>query len=533
LRFFANVSHEFRTPLSLILGPVEDVRDGRAGPLPDLARQRLGSVLANGRRLAQLVEQLLDVARLESGTLTLQTEVADRVPLLRRITESFASLAERRGIAFRVSCPVGGLRVRFDPDKMEKVIGNLLGNALKFTPAGGSVELRAQDERDGWAVVEVEDTGPGIPAEHQARIFDRFYQVDDSSRRMHEGAGIGLALARELVDLHGGKIGVRSSEGSGSTFIVRLPLAAGEAHAGGQGPAHPMAGESRGAEYTAPVVARAAPATASRPSGDDVTTVLVAEDNAELLTYLRDHLAEQYRVIEAGNGAQALELARQHVPDLIVSDVMMPEMDGQTLCETIKRDPETDFIPVILLTARASRDSRLAGLEGGADDYLAKPVDMRELLVRAANLITSRRRLKERWQEARRVLPTLTAPQRPDSGSGAFLRKLYAAMAEHVGDENFQVEGLAAAVAMSRSTLYRKLETLTGRAPMEVLWDYRLEQAAQWLTETDANVSEIAYGVGFKGVPHFSARFRERFGVSPSAYRKRQAPTTGAPKSPV
>ena len=531
-RFFANASHEFRTPLSLILGPIEDVRDGRAGPLPELARKRLDSVLANGRRLVQLVEQLLDVARLESGTLTLRAEVRDLVPLLRRTTEAFASLAERRGLAFRVSCPVGGLRVRYDPDQMEKVLGNLLGNALKFTPSGGRVEVRAHTEGDGpdgSCVVEIEDSGPGIPAAHQARVFDRFYQVDDSPRRAHEGAGIGLALARELVDLHGGTLALRSVEGAGSTFIVRLPLATGATHVTGETPVPRPGADARAAAFAGTAGAAPTPHPVAGPAVEDVTTVLVAEDNAELLAYLREHLAERYRVLEAGNGAQALELAREYVPDLIVSDVMMPELDGQALCEAVKRDPEIDFIPVILLTAKASRESRLAGLEGGADDYLAKPVDVRELLVRAANLITSRRRLKERWQEARRELPTLPVPRQPgaaDTGAEAFLKKLYAAMAEHIGDEDFQVDALAKAVAMGRSTLYRRLETLLGRSPMDVLWDYRLEQAAQWLGETDANVSEIAYGVGFKSVPHFCSRFRERFGHSPSAYRQRQARAT-------
>jgi signal transduction histidine kinase len=206
---------------------VEDLRDGRAGALPDSARKRLDSVLSNGRRLTTLVEQLLDVARLESGTMAVHAEVRDIVPLLRRVAESFASMAERKGIAFRVSCPVGGMRVRHDPDHLEKVVGNLLGNALKFTPAGGQVELRAHvdaAEANGWAVLEVEDTGPGIPEAHQSRVFERFYQVDDSARRAHEGTGIGLALARELVELHDGTVSLRSVVGAGSTFIVRLPL---------------------------------------------------------------------------------------------------------------------------------------------------------------------------------------------------------------------------------------------------------------------------------------------------------------------
>jgi signal transduction histidine kinase/DNA-binding response OmpR family regulator len=523
-RFFANVSHEFRTPLSLIMGPLEDLRDGRSGTLNETARRKLGTILANSQRLSQLVEQLLDVARLESGTLALRAEVRDVVPQLRRIAESFASLAERKAIDFRVSVPAGGLRVRHDPDQLEKVAGNLLGNALKFTPPGGMVDLRASRDGD-WALFEVEDTGPGIAAEHQARVFERFYQVDDTSRRVHEGAGIGLALAKELVDLHGGTLTLRSVVGEGSTFTVRLPLA-GEGAATVQ---HVIA--PREPDHQPSPVAQADRGAAAAVPGsevEDITTVLVAEDNEELLEYHADHLRDHYRVITAANGARALAMAREQVPDLIVSDVMMPELDGQSLCETIKGDPEIDFIPVILLTAKVSRESRLAGLEGGADDYLAKPVDMRELLVRAANLITSRRRLRERWRDERRPLPTLPPPPAaalPDAGSDAFVRKLYAAMAEHIADDAFGVDALAAAVDMSRSTLYRRLESLDGKSPMDLLMDYRLQQAAQWLTDTDANVSEIAYGVGFKSVPHFCARFRDRFGMSPSAYRKQQPAT--------
>jgi signal transduction histidine kinase/DNA-binding response OmpR family regulator len=517
-RFFANVSHEFRTPLSLIIGPLEDMRDGRSGTLNDAARRKLGTILANSRRLSQLVEQLLDVARLESGTLALRAEVRDVVPQLRRMAESFASMAERQAIDFRVSVPAGGLRVRHDPDQMEKVVGNLLGNALKFTPAGGRVELHASRVGD-WAVLEVTDTGPGIAPEHHGRIFDRFYQVDDSSRRSHEGAGIGLALARELVDLHGGTLALHSVPGEGSTFTVRLPLTDGP-DASVVAPA--IAQPDKASAFATRARDDAVDAAPPEDDGEDVTTVLVVEDNEELLEYLADHLRDHYRVITAANGARALALARERVPDLVVSDVMMPELDGQSLCEAIKGDPDIDFIPVILLTAKASRESRLTGLEGGADDYLAKPVDMRELLVRAANLITSRRRLRERWTDERRPLPTLPPPPAlapPDAGSDAFVRKMYAAMAAHIGDDTFTVDGLAAAVDMSRSTLYRRLESLTGKSPMDLVMDYRLQQAAQWLAETDANVSEIAYGVGFKSVPHFCSRFRDRYGQSPSAFR--------------
>ena len=535
-RFFANVSHEFRTPLSLILGPANDLRAGRAGALPVAARRLLDNVTTNADRLMQLVEQLLDVARLESATLHLSAEVQDLIPLVRRMADSFASLAEQRGIAFRLSHPVGAVRVRYDTDKMEKIIGNLVGNALKFTPAGGSVALRCgtTTSEPAEAVLEIQDSGPGIAPAHRQRVFERFYQVDDSPRRAHEGLGIGLALVKELVELHGGQITLQSEEGAGCTFTVRLPVA----------PATPRSVDRQGVPKTGSAVVRSArtplvgsPTREPRPAraseNEDVVTVLVVEDNVELLEFLGDHLAERYRVLTAPNGVRGLAIAREHVPDLIISDVMMPEMDGLSLCEAIKQDPEIDFIPIILLTAKASRDSRLAGLRGGADDYLAKPVDLVELMVRAENLIRSRHRVRERYRAERRDLPVMQAPLKAgllDASNRALVEKFYAIVDDRLGDESFDVEAMAVAMGLSRATLYRKLGAALGTSPVDALWDYRMAQAAQWLEETPITVSEVAYGVGFKSVPHFCAKFRARYGETASAYRRiHQQPSPAVP----
>ena len=522
-RFFANVSHEFRTPLSLILGPANDLRTGRAGVLPLAARRLVDNVTANADRLMQLVEQLLDVARLESATLHLRAEVQDLIPLIRRMADSFGSLAEQRGIAFELSHPVGAVRVRFDKDQMEKIIGNLVGNALKFTPAGGSVALRCSisTSEPVEAVLEVQDSGPGIAAAHQQRVFERFYQVDDSPRRAHEGLGIGLALVKELVELHGGRIALHSVEGAGCTFTVRLPLAL----------ATPRSLERQAPEARAPVVESAStrsvmlPRRASHPprASEDVVTVLVVEDNMELLEFLRDHLAERYRVLTAPNGIRGLAVAREHVPDLIVSDVMMPEMDGLSLCEAIKQDPEIDFVPVILLTAKASRDSRLAGLSGGADDYLAKPVDLAELMVRAENLIRNRRRVRERYRAEARDLPVVQAlldVAGLDDPNRALVERFHTVVTEHLGDDSFDVDAMAVAMGLSRTTLYRKLSVALGKSPVDALWDHRMAQAAQWLQATTITVSEVAYGVGFKSVPHFCTKFRAQYGETPSGYRR-------------
>ncbi len=539
-KFFANISHEFRTPLSLILGPLNDVREERHGRLTEKARRWIGQAITSGERLTRLVEQLLDIARLEAGALHLNAESADIVAFVRRSAEGFASLAEREGIEFRIACPPGEIGVHFDPDQMEKIVGNLLGNALKFTPVGGKVELRiALDkiEPGDFVTIEVQDNGPGIPSHHVTRIFDRFHQADDSPKNVRSGAGIGLSLTKELVELHGGTIMIASAEGEGSTFTVRLPITVADS------------AQLEGLASTETLAASQTEAT-SEPQGDsswladtsdaqDVTTVLIVEDNEELRLYLRDHLKDHYRVLEASNGKEALDIAREHVPDLVVSDVMMPEMDGNKMCDEIKSDSELDFIPVILLTAKASIESKLTGLGQGADDYLTKPIDIRELMVRSANLIHSRKRLRERFAIDNRPLPGL--PVRKTEGfrsdTKTLLDKLDSVLADRFGDEDFEIEALAAAMNMSRSTLYRRLEAVLGRSPMEILMGYRLDQAKQWLIATDATVSEIGYGVGFKSVPHFCKRFRERFGHNPSSHRsnvtktKTPAATAATPKN--
>lgn len=520
-RLFANVSHEFRTPLSLVLGPLEDLRAGREGRLSEAVTRTLDRAISNSRRLVRLVEQMLDVARLEAGELRLNLEVHDFVPLLRRMAESFSSLAETRGIQFRVAYPVGAVLVRFDPDHMDKVIANLCGNALKFTERGGLVELSLSVDAGSTAVLTVRDTGIGIPEEALPRVFDRFYQVDDSSRRAHEGTGIGLAIAKELITLHQGTIAVESRAGVGSTFTVRLPLASA-ARDSRDASALPTRAT---AHLDASIAERTDELTAARelsaPS-DERTTVLIVEDNTELRQYLAEQLAAEYRVLEASDGRNGLEVARAQSPDLVISDVMMPGMDGLEFCEALKSHPDTDFIPVILLTARAALEHRIAGLEGGADDYLAKPVDMRELIVRTRNLIGIRRRLRERFAQAGRDLPLLTlqSAEALATGGAEFLAQLNAVMTAHVGDEEFDAESMARELAMSRATLYRRVEELLGQSPMEALWQYRLDQAALWLRSGDATVSEVAYAVGFKSVPHFSRRFKARFSASPGSYRR-------------
>lgn len=501
-RFFANVSHELRTPLTLVQGPLQDVLDGRLGPTPEPVRRQVETVLASGRRLGQLVEQLLDVAKLEAGEMRLNVRRADLGPLFARLADAFGALARSRGVDFEATIPAGAITASVDADQMEKVWANLLSNALKFTPAGGRVAFTVEAGDSPDLVVTVEDDGLGISEHELPRIFERFHQVDASSTRVHGGTGLGLALVREVTELHGGKVEVRSAPGRGSRFVVRVP-------------AQTVVEPTAAPRQVRATVEPARPESPS-PSPDDDTerrTILLVEDNVELRGYLRRHLADRYRVVEATNGREGLEAARAAVPDLILCDIMMPEMDGEELCRAVRADPELAFLPVVMLTARSSRESRLAALEGGADDYLVKPFDPEELELRIRNLFAARGRLAERSLS---FLPLERANHGVDRD---FVTNFERVLREGMADEDFGVDAMASALAMSRATLYRKAGEELGTSPMEALWAYRLEQAAHWLRETDATVSEVAYGSGFKTVPHFTRRFRERFDTTPASWR--------------
>jgi signal transduction histidine kinase/ligand-binding sensor domain-containing protein/CheY-like chemotaxis protein/AraC-like DNA-binding protein len=523
-RFFANVSHEFRTPLTLTLGPLDDLRAGAHGPLSPDVTEQVELARRNAGRVLELIDQLLEVARLEAGRTRLRAVRLDLGAVVRGVTRSFVPLAERKTLGLEVHTPAEPVEVYADPEHLEKILSNLLSNALKFTPAGGHVRVGVEAEAE-HARVAVRDSGPGIPAADLPLVFDRFHRADSLATRNRPGTGIGLALAKELAELHGGALAVASEEGFGSTFT--LTLRRGRSHlttdqviedAGGL----PWTPEAEPAGTRAGIAA--GPLSDERPEpseegdAEDVTTVLVVEDNPEVRAYLRRHLGASYRVIEASDGAAGLELARQRLPDLVLSDVMMDGLDGHALCRALKHDRETDFIPVILLTARAAPEDRLAGLRERADDYLTKPFDVAEVLARVENLITSRKLLRERFGGPDFTLhPTAVAVEPADK---QFLERVRAAIEQHMGDETFGVPRLAEAVSQSRGHLHRRLRELLDESPSELILRMRLERAAQLLKAGAGTVGTIAYAVGFKSVAHFSNRFRDRFGVRPSAYAR-------------
>jgi len=509
-RFFANVSHDFRTPLTLILGPLQDAMDEAYGPLNDTLRHQLDLMRRSGVHLQTLLNQLLDLSRLEAGRLPLHRQPHDLPGLIRDVVLAFTPLADRRGIRLQQAVdtalqadPVA----RVDGEKLQQVVQNLLANAFKFTPAQGKILVRGSRDEAG-VVIEIQDTGTGIPAEDLPYVFERFYQAGAAAGRGHEGTGLGLALAKEFAELHGGSLTVESEEGFGTTFTVRLPHFEEEASdvAGVQPVALPDVEEDGGWEMEEEW---------REEEAGDRPCVLVVEDHADLRAYLRLHLARRYEVVEAEDGAAGLALARSHRPALVISDVMMPGMDGYALCEALKSDPDLSATPVILLTAKAAEESELQGLAARADDYIAKPFRMGALLARAENLIEIRAALQQRYSKTIRVAPSEVAV---DSADAVFLKRVQEYVEEQMGDSTFGVERLAEEVGLSPRQLQRRMRALTRLSAAGYIRMMRLQRAADLLTQRVGTVSEVAYRVGFRNVDHFSKLFRQTFGSPPSAY---------------
>jgi signal transduction histidine kinase/DNA-binding response OmpR family regulator len=512
-RLFANISHEFRTPLTLILGPADQVLAATQEPSTG---SRLKLIKDNALRLLGLVNQLLDVSRIESQTLRLQVVAGDMARFVARIVAGFSSWAESKHITLEFHAEEGAGEAWFDPERLETILNNLISNALKFTGEGGTVEVRQfriqnSEFRIQSCGIEVTDSGPGISSEHIPYIFDRFYRVDDSHAT--EGTGIGLALTKELVTLHHGTIGVESSPGRGSTFTVTFPISP-EAY----GPAE--MGENRIGTHVrhsdTEVHTMDSPGSRTSATRDGIPLVLIVEDSDDLRSFVRGLLVDSYNVIEAAGGMEGFSCATDAVPDIVVSDVMMPGMDGIELCRALKGDRRTSHIPVILLTARAGTESRIEGFAHGADDYLTKPFEADELLVRVRNLIEQRRLLRARFSAGVVLKPGDVVVSSVDDD---LLNQVMRLIEERMGDENFEADELARAVSLSRRHLDRKLKALTDLSCAELIRYIRLQRAHQILGKGRATIAEVAYQVGFKNPSHFTTAFRDRFGSLPSEIR--------------
>ena len=530
-RFFANITHEFRTPLTLLIGPAEHALNR----LPDMGADDLRGVLLNvrrnGYRLLNLVNQLLDLSRLEAGKLRLAPVNGDFVAFLRYQVESCHSYAETRRIKMAFESDIPELEMAFDPEKIQTIIVNLLSNALKFTPEGGHIELKMTTnnlppDESSQIILQISDTGSGIPADELNRVFDRFYQVDNSTTRRGEGAGIGLAMVQELVKLMQGSIHVTSTPGEGTSFMIALPYTPPQQQLQALDPASGheekllMAGQlaalSKDGQFAEDTAAYSATPPSSLPQ------LLIIEDNPDVVAYLKTCLEGAYQLEIAYNGKTGIEKALNNIPDLIISDVMMPEKDGYEVCDTLKNDERTSHIPIILLTAKADSASKIAGLRRGADAYLPKPFDLEELLVRLEMLLERQKRMavyfaKKSETGAEAEMPE---PQEAYDIEDVFISKVRQIIEANLADYDFAMPQLCQILSMSRSQLLRKMKALVGISPSDFIRLHRLQKAKTMLDTSDLTVSEVAYEVGYKDVSHFSRSFREMFGVSPSQNNK-------------
>lgn len=505
-KLLTNISHEFRTPLTIMLGMARLIKEH-----PDeWFRKGSEKIIQNGHALLHLVNDLLDMARLEAGAMTVNCLQQDIITLLRYLVGSFSSVATEKNIDLQFSPHSGEFIMDFDADKLMQIVSNLLSNALKFTPKDGKVELSTENLPSQHSFsIRVKDNGPGIAAEHLPQIFDRFYRIENPLLQSQSGSGLGLALTRELITLMNGTVSVESEPGAGTQFTITLPVT-------NEAPLKEKMTEIETLEFTDS--AERFQINKLPPDNTSAPVVLIVEDNRDLTEYLQHILATEYRVVSAADGKSGLEQAFELIPDIIVSDVMMPVMDGIALLERLKSDIRTSHIPVVMLTAKADITSRLTGLEKGADEYLAKPSHEKELRIRLRNLIDMRERMQQHFAS---LTPDATHLQDKSLKiENEFIRKIRAFMEENIAAEEFEIQQLCRQMAMSRAQLYRKFKALTGKSVFEYLRTLRLHKAKELLLTSTLNVTQVCFDVGFNNLSHFSRIFTEEFGRKPSDFRK-------------
>jgi signal transduction histidine kinase/DNA-binding response OmpR family regulator len=504
--FFSNISHEFRTPLTLILGPTQSLRSGIDDPK---MLNQLNTMEKNARRLLSLIDQLLDLSKLESGKLTAIYSQLDIVPIVRGVTMTFSSVAASRQIELTVTSTTARLDIYADREKLETILINLLSNAFKFTPDQGRIQVNlhvTEKNEIEYCRISVQDSGIGIPEKDIPHIFDRFYQSKEGQKAHYGGSGIGLALAKDLVLLHKGEIDVSSKPNEGTTVVFLLPF--GKEHAGEQ----EIMPDETGPLAAATISTTPIPVADPEEVTETGPVLLLIEDNEDVMFYLKDILQDTYTILEARDGEAGIALAVETIPDLVISDVMMPGKDGYQVCETLKQDERTSHIPLILLTARASFEDKMQGLQNKADEYLTKPFSPGELLLRVSNLIDSRAALREKYSKELVLQPTgITVTSMEE----AFLQKVMKAVEEKLSDEGFSIVQLAREVGMSRSQLHRKLHALTNQSATEFIRTYRMTRAMDMIKQNAGSISEIAYWTGFSSPSYFSKVFLQQYGITP------------------
>ncbi len=518
LKFFTNISHEIRTPLTLILGPLNKMLQSKE--TDSNTRENLKLMQRNAQNLDRLISQLLDFRKLQSGNLKLNLTDADIVRFIKNIVNSFSGYAEEKNIKLTFNTLKERVFVSFDPDKIEKILNNLLSNAFKYTEENGSISVNlslifdsddddfsdAAEEKQ-YIEINIKDTGKGIPRKNLERVFIRFFQSDEKDAG--SGAGIGLALVKDLVKIHKGKIFVTSKEGKGTKFTIRIP--------------YDLCIEDGSKEEVTEndnkATKQSQESTANQIPGNDAKIMLVVEDNADVRQFISSHFETVYQVYQASNGEEGWAKALEIIPDIIVSDIIMPQMDGYELCKRLKNDERTSHIPVLLLTAMHSKEHELKGITKGADDYITKPFDISVLQAKVENVLSIRESLKEKYTSTMVLEPTNVMVSSPDE---KFLKRVIDVVEENISDSELDIEKFSQKVGISRMQLYRKLQALTNMTVKEFIRHIRLKRATQLLDQQKLNISEIAYEVGFKDLSHFRKCFKREYGMSASDYLAKQ-----------
>ena len=524
LRFFTNISHEFRTPLTLILGQIEVLMQMDLGTT---VYNRIQRIYKNAWHMRNLISELLDFRKQEQGYLKLRVEEQNLVTFTRQIYMCFYEYAQKKEITYRFDSVEETISVWFDPIQLQKVIFNLLSNAFKYTSNKGNITVEVRKVAS-QAVVSVCDTGIGIPVEHISKIFDRFYQTDNasSSSSFTLGTGIGLALAKGIMNMHHGKIEVESTVGEGTKFILSLPL--GNRHfsdeemavtEGRESLIIPETSVSSYGQLMAEEIKE--PESQKNIDEEDKPTILLVDDNTELLSMLEDIFLPMYNVYTACNGREGLEMAQQIQPDLIVSDVIMPEMSGKDLCYKIKTNVELSHISVVLLTAQTSVEYVVEGLMFGADDYITKPFNIKVLVARCNNLIKNKKRLIAHY--AGKVITESPVAEAINEKDKELLTKCVNIVRENFENPDFDVTALASELCMGRSKLYMQFKQMTGLTPNEFILKVKLDEAMSLLTEhPELNITEISVRLGFSSPRYFSKSFKAFFGIAPQGVRSRK-----------
>ncbi len=521
LRFFTNISHELRTPLTLILGGIEDVR--KHDQLSPRGTSSLTLAHRNAKRMLTLINQLLDFRKIVKNKMELKISRVDLVPVVEDAVEDFRELAAERKIELLVTLSRRSVLVWVDIERIESVVYNLLSNALKFTRNGGRIEVRLSlNEAEEAVLMTVRDTGIGIPRDKINHIFERFAQASRAVDSNMKGSGIGLSLCREIVELHHGEISVESRQGEGSAFTVKLKL--GNAHfgmeqidfSGASGEGH---GDYMVSDYTSVDSQRRTDVTPPR----DAQKILLVEDNRELRIFMYNSLIDTYHVIEADDGVEALEKIRTEMPDIIVTDLMMPRMDGIELIDKVRHDFSMSHLPIVMLTARHSPDDRVKAMEFGADGYITKPFSIELLLARIDNLLTQRNALFEKFsaQSAHnKAVELAVGDVVVTNRDEEFMKSVMAWLEENIENSDLTIDRLASHLGLGRTTMYNKLKSLTGKSPVELIKEYRITKAQLLLRTGQFSVSEVAYKVGFSDPGYFSRCFREQYHISPAEFLK-------------